>query len=218
MRLAVFAALVAAVTASRPGCGNGQNGRTGYEPCAGKACLDGCSLCAPDDPDCVETAVVKVCHPDGRCDAASPDLACPMPDPCAGLSCGAECTISLPCHYAIPPCEAPQSIGRCDITGQCVPGDFGSCAPHPDCVGKSCGDGCNPCGPDEVCPTLMASACDRYGRCVGDVPGLCDEPCAGKACGDPCDLCAGMCVHPYATECDLQGKCVPAGPGICGAP
>jgi hypothetical protein len=42
-------------------------GSAGYEPCAGRACGDPCSPCAPDDPDCVPVAVVTVCDADGRC-------------------------------------------------------------------------------------------------------------------------------------------------------
>ncbi len=38
-----------------------------YDPCADKACGESCSLCAPDDADCVETAEVKTCSADGEC-------------------------------------------------------------------------------------------------------------------------------------------------------
>lgn len=38
-----------------------------YDPCAGKACGEMCKLCAPDDKDCVETAVVKQCNASGQC-------------------------------------------------------------------------------------------------------------------------------------------------------
>lgn len=38
-----------------------------YDPCAGKACGDGCTVCAPDDPDCAETMSVKQCSADGAC-------------------------------------------------------------------------------------------------------------------------------------------------------
>jgi hypothetical protein len=38
-----------------------------YDPCAGKDEGDECSLCADDDPDCVETAVIKICSRDGEC-------------------------------------------------------------------------------------------------------------------------------------------------------
>ncbi len=47
-------------------------GGEAYDPCAGKACGDGCSVCPPDDADCVETAVVKMCDADGKCAATAP--------------------------------------------------------------------------------------------------------------------------------------------------
>jgi hypothetical protein len=37
-----------------------------YDPCAGKAEGDTCSLCAPDDTDCFETGEIKVCQ-GGEC-------------------------------------------------------------------------------------------------------------------------------------------------------
>ena len=40
-----------------------------YEPCVDKACGDTCTLCAPDDADCAETAVVKTCSEEGVCEA-----------------------------------------------------------------------------------------------------------------------------------------------------
>lgn len=52
----------------KPVCGEPLAGP--YDPCAGKACGDPCTLCAPDDPDCVETAVIKACDPAGTCVAA----------------------------------------------------------------------------------------------------------------------------------------------------
>ncbi len=38
-----------------------------FDPCAGKACGEMCKLCAPNDTDCVETAVVKQCNASGQC-------------------------------------------------------------------------------------------------------------------------------------------------------
>ncbi len=38
-----------------------------YDDCADKKAGDECSLCAPWDTDCVETAVVKVCTSAGAC-------------------------------------------------------------------------------------------------------------------------------------------------------
>lgn len=44
----------------------------GYDPCAGKACADACTLCRPNDSTCVEPApVAKECNAAGTClDAA----------------------------------------------------------------------------------------------------------------------------------------------------
>jgi hypothetical protein len=163
----------------------------------------------------VETAVVKACDLAGACVPQGTSSGCTVPNPCAGRACGDQCLVSLPCHFASPPCEAPQALGRCDLTGQCLTGEVGSCQPHPDCVAKACGASCNPCGPDLACPTLVASACDPWGRCVGDVPGLC--ACAGRACGDACDPCDGRCLSPYASSCDGTGRCAPVGSGVaCG--
>lgn len=38
-----------------------------YDPCAGKTCGEGCTVCAPDDADCVETMSVKQCSAEGAC-------------------------------------------------------------------------------------------------------------------------------------------------------
>ncbi len=40
-----------------------------YDPCAGKANGDNCTLCAPNDGDCLETDEIKTCQ-DGRCSSA----------------------------------------------------------------------------------------------------------------------------------------------------
>lgn len=173
MRLALALVLASAVS-SRPGC-DPAPAPAPYDPCAGKVCGAPCTACPPDAKDCAETAELKACNAQGRCVSATPELACPVPDPCAGKTCGDECVISLPCHFADLPCLAPQELGHCDVAGACVPGDPGSCEPHPDCAGKPCGASCNPCLPERVCPTLIPSACDRFGRCGGDVPGICDE-------------------------------------------
>jgi hypothetical protein len=42
-----------------------------YNPCAGKKCGDRCNLCPPSTPGCFETALVKLCHPDGQCKPAT---------------------------------------------------------------------------------------------------------------------------------------------------
>jgi len=217
MRLAL--ALVLAAATSRPGCDF--RSPAPFEPCGGKSCGASCAVCPPGAADCAETAELKACDAQGRCVSATPDLLCPAADACAGKVCGDACLVSLPCHFAEPPCLAPQQPGHCDVTGACLPGDVGTCEPHPDCVGKPCGAECNPCGPDTVCPTLIPSACDRFGRCAGDVPGICYDPCEGKRCGDACTLCAPEatgCVETMELKaCDTAGQCVSrTTPFVCG--
>ena len=216
MRLALSLGLLLAGATARNGCGDGGPVAPPYDPCAAKACGDSCTVCPPGDPRCFETAVLKACDPRGACVPAGTFSCATMPDPCAGRACGDACVISLPCRYSSPPCMVPDLAGHCDVSGLCVAGDFGSCAPHPDCVGKACGASCNPCLPGAVCPTFVASACDPWGRCVGAVPGLC--ACAGKACGASCDPCDGLCLHPYASDCDATGRCVPVGSGYACTP
>jgi hypothetical protein len=55
-----------------PGCVSGP-----YDPCRGKDEGEECRLCAPDDPDCVETMVLKLCNADGTCGAARLDAGAP---------------------------------------------------------------------------------------------------------------------------------------------
>jgi hypothetical protein len=42
-----------------------------YQPCAGKSCGSVCTACAPNDPNCVETADIKHCNPAGQCASGS---------------------------------------------------------------------------------------------------------------------------------------------------
>lgn len=113
---------------------------------------------------------------------------------------------------------APDGCGKDPTAAVPCAGEAGSCTPHPDCVGKTCGDSCNPCGPERVCPTLIRSACDRFGRCVGDTGRICHDPCAGKACGDGCRLCppeAADCVETMEVKaCDAGGRCVSRTPDL----
>ncbi len=43
-----------------------------YNPCENKTCGDTCTICDPNDPNCVETGVVKYCDHEGRCRATTP--------------------------------------------------------------------------------------------------------------------------------------------------
>lgn len=46
----------------------------GYDPCGDKNCGDQCTLCDPDDSDCVESAGFKVCNGNAVCTAAAPAI------------------------------------------------------------------------------------------------------------------------------------------------
>lgn len=41
-----------------------------YDPCEDKDPGDECTICAPDDDECVETQEIKVCDADGECGGA----------------------------------------------------------------------------------------------------------------------------------------------------
>ncbi len=47
-----------------PACG-------GYDACGDKDCGDPCTVCDPDDSDCVESAAVKSCNARGVCATAA---------------------------------------------------------------------------------------------------------------------------------------------------
>lgn len=51
-----------------------------YDPCAGKACGDPCTICSPDDADCVETMVVKACDASGECTTETPACGDEVPE------------------------------------------------------------------------------------------------------------------------------------------
>lgn len=143
-----------------------------YEPCAGKACGESCTACPPGTSDCVETAVVKACDPQGRCDAWRPDLCAgsdaPHPD-CAGKVCGDECNPCGPeeiCPTLIP--------SACDREGRCS-GDVPWLC-HDPCAGKACGEACTACPPPPegagCFETAEVKACDAAGRCTSRTPEL----------------------------------------------
>lgn len=141
-----------------------------YDPCAGKSCGERCSLCAPDDPDCVETAVLKYCDASGRCDAVEPDCGGDEYDPCAGKSCGDTCRICAPddddCVETTVEkyCDAS---GRCDSTQPDCSGEE-----YDPCAGKSCGERCSVCAPDDpdCVETAVLKYCDTMGRCGASSP------------------------------------------------
>ena len=68
----------------------------GEGPCANKSCGDPCTVCAPDEPGCVEPAGVKECSPAGVCEPAPAQ--CPSdagaPDAGAAQDGGADGPLS----------------------------------------------------------------------------------------------------------------------------
>ncbi|MEZ4428738.1 MAG: hypothetical protein R3A51_13730 [Nannocystaceae bacterium] len=197
-----------------------------YEPCADKSCGDPCTVCAPNDPDCVETQVLKVCDPEGQCVSAA--VSCEMTyEPCADKLCGAPCTV---CDPDDPDCVETQVLKVCDPEGACTP-DTGDliCGepPYEPCADKLCGDACQLCDPDDpdCAEDLVLKSCDPEGVCTpGEV--VCSEPyepCADKQCGDMCQLCDPDdpdCVEDQVVKvCDLEGACTPdTGDILCGEP
>ncbi|GEM_PF-1544988 len=84
-----------------------------WDPCADKVCGDECRLCAPDDPQCVEPAVVNFCDLYGQCSPEAPVCKDPLVDGCAPGEIWAEPSCQDPPHgdYVTPnpacyvPCE-----------------------------------------------------------------------------------------------------------------
>lgn len=100
-----------------------------YAPCSGKACGARCTLCAPDDGDCIETDVIKACDSEGRCAAGTPVCGGSdggsVYDPCASKRCGDGCRVCAPGDLG---CVETAVLKECDRAGKCVPG-FAECGP-----------------------------------------------------------------------------------------
>ena len=146
-----------------------------WDPCAGKVCGDRCTICDPDDPECIETTVIKQCNMDGECTAGYP--ACdgdePEYDPCGGQSCGEECSL---CDPRDPDCVETGLPRVCDLNGACVAATVVCEADGGDiydpCENKVCGDQCTLCPPDDpdCVETAVIKYCDRVGYCGPSVP------------------------------------------------
>jgi hypothetical protein len=209
VRIALSIAVVVAAAASSGGCASLSH--SPYAPCAGRACGDACTVCAPDDPDCVETAVMKACSEDGEC-VPLPVL-CGAAVPCADKACGAECAFEPPCRDSDPPCELPSYVGQCSLRGNCEPpGTPTTCGPMAACDGKACGDACDPCAP-AGCMSPVAYACDLAHRCVPSAPGLCvaapgctydgETYPIGATFPAECNVC--WCIDTEMMACTLKG-------------
>lgn len=201
-----------------------------YEPCGGKSCGDACTVCDPEDPDCVETAVIKACDAEGACVPEVPGLCEEAPyDPCADKTCGDSCNQCDPNDLD---CVETAVLKACNDKGACVPALPDLCGDEPGydpCAGKSECDVCSLCDPnDPDCQeTMVLKVCDASLQCVIATPEICEdepapyEPCEAKACGDTCTICDPDdpdCVEDAIYKaCDSNGKCVPEVPQ-CEAP
>lgn len=184
--------------------GSSTGGGTGWDPCSGKTCGAECSLCAPSDPNCAETAILKFCSADSKCGQAYPDCGpsqtCKADSDCPAV--GAPCQACADGSYACP-------FSKCEA-GQCVSG-FDSCQDQcksdADC--PQIGAPCQQC-PDGsfACPWTQCV----NGQCAGGFEGCKGyDPCGGKQCGDTCSLCAPNdpnCVETAVVKyCDGGGQC-----------
>jgi hypothetical protein len=90
-----------------------------YEPCEGKACGAPCTLCAPNDPSCAETSVLKFCDEQGSCGAKQPVCQGPRPGEeggiCGGFA-GFVCNPGLECADK-PDYPDDDSTGTCQKPG-----------------------------------------------------------------------------------------------------
>ncbi len=125
MKLAIPLVLLAAAgVAPRHGCGEDQ---MAHDPCEAKVCGAACTVCAPDDSGCVETAVLKACDPSGQCVVATSGL-CGAPAPvagtCDGKRCRDACDLAPACALADPPCALPTVAGACRNDGVCTTSAF----------------------------------------------------------------------------------------------
>jgi len=158
-----------------------------YDACAGKPCGAECSLCDPEDPNCVAPAVMMYCDEVGQCGMAFP-------------ACGGEtCASDQDCPELGAPCTmCPDGTASCP-TSACVNGQcevsFSPCGEYDPCAGKVCGEGCTICDPND--PTCVGPAvemyCDEVGSC-----GMAFPTCSGGECnadqdcpqiGAPCSTC-----------------------------
>ena len=214
------------------GVTGGSGGSGDYQPCAGKHCGESCSLCAPHDTACVETAELKTCDGAGACSggavtcSADASVGVALPD-CGSFSASAGSSCSAPTDQPIPECCNNSTDLRCeyDACTNSIPGNchgtfqpvVGSklCGGYQPCAGKSCGDACTICEPgDPACSeTAEAKACDLSGSCLAGTPDCtppasCDPTHVGS-CGTGKACCAVGRCGPLAID---QGRCEDADP------
>lgn len=130
---------------SIPGC-------SGHAPCAGKACGESCTQCAPNDPACSETLVLKTCDASGHCTPGQAQCggACKVDNDCPGLElckacpgggCANVACLGGTCGWK---CPSDDSKAECTTAKDCSPHILicqecsnGGCA-EMDCVAGQC--------------------------------------------------------------------------------
>ena len=180
-----------------------------YEPCADKACGEGCLVCDPADADCVEPAVVSACNSEGACVNKSEDMCNVVYDPCADKTCGETCST---CDPANANCVQPAVDTACNTQGECVVNVPGLCQGGL-CEGVTCP------GTEATCEGNIAYPASSPGECNPST-GLCDsQPTKPlQNCEDLGMVCeAGACVSqgkmcgdtdtqcPDDSVCDIHG-------------
>ena len=137
-------------------------------------------------------------------------------EPCAGLPCGAACSL---CDPKDTTCVTDAAIRYCSPNGQCgLP--YPVCSPPGTCSSDSeCASDTGPC---QICPD-GSYACPKSqcvnGQCVGSFQG-----CSGGGCKTdaecpavraPCQQCPDGSVSCPSSKC-VNGSCVSGFPGCSG--
>lgn len=190
-----------------------------YNPCGELNCGEPCSLCAPDDFGCVETAVLKVCQEDGTCSASVPMCEPPAPS-CDDIECGPgeHCEleevvcITWPCP-PVPVCVANECpdpndpsvhyIGDSDQDPSICLVVLFACDENQTLFTNECGCGCIDNEEPPPPPPPADDSCED--NCGGNAGSCwCDENCSSF--GDCCDDYADFCEEPPPeTDCRTDG-------------
>ena len=190
-----------------------------YDACLDKECGESCTICDPNEPNCIQPAVISACNSQGQCVAETPGM-CEAPyEPCDGKMCGELCS---PCDPSDALCVAPAVITACSAQGECVASSPDLCeadlcegvtcpATKPYCSGNAViggsGEGtCNPKNGECEYPLDMG-AIDCAGNGMVCVDGQCQEPTSECGPGNtPCEM--GTCNVKGCGE-EAVGQCVP---------
>ena len=199
-----------------------------YVPCAGKKCGAACTLCAPGDPDCVESAVLKACNAKGECVSDAPALlGCDMeiectaggenifPEPEKACAADDECTVVF---HQINCCGTEDAWGIATWWEE----DFQKA----EAICENQYPGCG-------CPTMQTTADDGKTHfekkmfAASCIEGQCQSTVlSGCHTGADCDsmgMCfapgesigCGMCMEPMDT-CSIDADCQTSNPtAIC---